>query len=156
MIIKWGRYGKFLACSNFPECKNTRPVDGEGQPVKQEKVNKKCPKCGSKLIIKHGKMGRRFLACSAYPKCKHTESIDTGYICPREGCGGHIQERYSRKGKMFFGCSNYPNCDFASWDPPTKGQCPLCGCKTMILKVRKSGTTRHCGRCDYSEAVEEG
>ncbi|RKZ29319.1 type I DNA topoisomerase [bacterium] len=154
MIIKWGRHGKFLACSNFPECKNTKPIDEKGRPVNQEIEGKKCPECGKPLVIKHDRRGRRFIACTGYPKCRYTEPFDTGYPCPKEGCDGHIQERWTRKNKVFFGCSNYPECDFASWDPPVEGPCPECGCKTMFLNVRKKGTTKICVRCGYSEPVE--
>lgn len=154
MIIKWGRHGRFLACTNFPECKNTKPVNEEGEPVEQEKVDKKCPECGKELIIKHDRRGRRFIACTGYPDCKFTEPYDTGYICPNKDCGGKVQERYTRRGKVFFGCSNYPKCDFASWDPPTEGPCPSCGCETMFIQVRKSGTRKVCLACNYKEVVE--
>ncbi len=154
MIIKWGRHGRFLACTNFPECKNTKPIDEEGNPVEQEVVDKKCPECRKQLIVKHDRRGRRFTACSGYPECRYTEPYDTGFTCPNKGCHGHVQERYTRRGKVFYGCSNYPDCDFASWDPPIEGPCPSCGCETMFLRVRKSGTNKFCIACKYKEAVE--
>ncbi|MCK5833491.1 type I DNA topoisomerase [bacterium] len=155
MIIKWGRYGKFLACSNFPECKNTKPIDENGDPVPETTIDRKCPKCGNALVIKHDRHGHRFLACSTYPKCKHTEPFDTGFKCPKEGCSGHLVEKHTKRSKHFFGCSEYPKCDFASWDPPIEGKCPSCGCETMFLSVRKRGTLKKCGRCSYSEPVDE-
>jgi DNA topoisomerase-1 len=155
MIIKWGRYGKFLACSNFPECKNTKPIDDNGEVLPEIEVDRVCPKCGKPLVVKHDRRERRFLACSGYPDCKYTEPFDTGFECPNENCDGRLVEKYTRKNKVFFGCSKYPDCDFASWDPPTKGKCPSCGHETMFLIVRKSGVTRKCKRCGYSETVEE-
>ncbi len=155
MVIKWGRYGKFLACSNFPECKNTKPIDEQGDPIPETKIERNCPKCNSPMVIKHDRRGHRFLACSAYPACKHTEPFDTGFKCPKEGCSGHLVEKFSKKGKAFYGCSNYPECDFASWDPPVEGKCPNCGCETMFLSMRKRGGSKKCGRCGYSEPVEE-
>lgn len=154
MIIKWGRHGRFLACTNFPECKNTKPIDKDGNLVEQESVDKKCPECGEQLIVKHDRRGRRFIACSGYPECRYTEPYGTGFRCPNKGCNGEVQERYTRRGKVFYGCSNYPDCDFASWDPPVEGPCPSCGCETMFLKVRKKGTTKVCMACNYKEAVE--
>lgn len=154
MIIKWGRHGRFLACTNFPECKNTKPIDDSGKPVEQETIDKKCPKCGKALIVKHDRRGRRFIACSGYPDCKYTEPYDMGFKCPNEKCNGHVQERYTRRGKVFYGCSNYPDCDFASWDPPIEGPCPTCGCETMFLRVRKNGTSKVCVVCKFKEAVE--
>jgi DNA topoisomerase-1 len=154
MIIKWGRHGRFLACTNFPECKNTKPIDDAGKPVEQETIDKKCPNCGKALIVKHDRRGRRFIACSGYPDCKYTEPYDMGFKCPNENCNGHVQERYTRRGKVFYGCSNYPDCDFASWDPPIEGPCPTCGCETMFMRVRKNGTSKVCVACKYREAVE--
>ena len=155
MVIKWGRYGRFLACSNFPECKNTKPIDEKGELMPEIKVDRTCPKCGKPLIVKHDRRGRRFLACSGYPECKYTEPLDTGFKCPRDGCDGRLVEKYSRKGKVFFACSNYPKCDFASWDPPIAGKCPSCGQETMFLVVRKKNTVRKCAHCGYTEPVEE-
>jgi len=154
MVIKWGRHGRFLACTNFPDCKNTKPIDKDGNPMELEVSDKKCPKCGRQLVVKHDRRGRKFTACSGYPDCRYTEPFDTGFKCPKEGCGGNIQERYTKRGKVFFGCSNYPKCDFASWDPPVEGKCPSCDCETMFLRVRKTNTSRVCMRCKYQETVE--
>ncbi|HHS51030.1 MAG TPA: type I DNA topoisomerase [candidate division Zixibacteria bacterium] len=155
MIIKWGRHGKFLACSNFPECKNTKPINEDGDPVPETTVERNCPKCGQPLLVKHDRRGHRFLACSAYPNCRHTEPFDTGFACPKTDCNGHLVEKHSRKNKLFFGCSEYPECDFASWDAPTEGKCPSCGCETIFLQVRKRGTIKKCAICGYSEPVDE-
>jgi len=155
MVKKWSKHGRFLACSAFPDCKNTMPIDEDGNPVEQEKIDRPCPECGSVLTVKHDRRGHRFIACTAYPKCTYTAPYETGFRCPRQDCDGVIVEKYTRKGKVFYGCSNYPNCDFASWDPPVEGPCPECGSDVMFLAVRKTKTTRKCSVCGYSEEINE-
>ncbi|MBI5888031.1 MAG: type I DNA topoisomerase [Deltaproteobacteria bacterium] len=133
MVIKWGRNGKFLACSGYPDCKNTKDfkTDEAGNVVALERAapeitDEKCPKCGSSMLIKSGRFGR-FLACSKYPECKTTSPLTTGVPCP-ENCGGKIVEKRSRWGKVFFSCSNYPKCKYAANEMPqtpasdTRGQ----------------------------------
>ena len=127
MVIKWGRRGKFLACSGYPECKNTKDfkTDEAGKVVALERAapeptEEKCPKCGAPMFIKTGKFGR-FLACSKYPECKTTSPLTTGVPCP-EGCGGKIVEKRSRWGKVFFSCSNYPKCKYAANEMPQKAE----------------------------------
>ena len=112
MVIKWGRNGQFLACSNFPECKNIKDFvkdeDGKIKIVEQEKVDGACPKCGSELVVKNGRFGK-FIACSNYPKCKYTQPFTLGIKCPE--CGeGEITEKKNRKGQFFYSCSRYPDC----------------------------------------------
>jgi DNA topoisomerase-1 len=117
MVIKWGRNGYFLACSGFPECRNTkeytRNPDGTltVQPATRP-LDQICPSCGSPMVIRRGRFGE-FLACSRYPDCKTTSAISLGVACPRPGCGGYLSEKRSRRGKIFFGCSNYSKtkCD---------------------------------------------
>jgi DNA topoisomerase-1 len=132
MVIKSGRYGKFLACPNYPECKNTKPLNGKG-PV--EETNEICEKCGSKMLLRKGKFGE-FLACSNYPNCKNTKpvikTIDVN--CPQ--CGNQLLIKYTKAGRKFFGCSNYPACKFVSWFEPTGEKCSSCG-EIMVLKNKK-------------------
>ncbi|MBI4240044.1 type I DNA topoisomerase [Candidatus Uhrbacteria bacterium] len=120
MLVKMGRFGKFLACSGFPECKNSKPLttthesDGHG-----EQEYDPCEKCGSKMVIKRGRFGS-FLGCSAYPECKTIRSLTdkkTGISCPECGSGTVIQKRSKRK-KIFYSCSRYPDCTFVSWTKP--------------------------------------
>lgn len=116
-----------------------------------EETDEVCDKCGSPMVIKHGRFGR-FMACSNYPECSNTKSIvkKTGVRCPK--CGGDLVERRTRKGRVFYGCSNYPDCDFSTWDKPVKDNCPKCD---SILVEKKSGkkTTIKClsDACDYTE-----
>lgn len=128
MIIKIGRFGKFMACTNYPECKNTKSLNPE--EVKQQKeveaTNEKCEKCGEPMILRHGRFGP-FLGCSGYPKCKNIKGIDikVNLKCPKCGQGDVVQRR-SKRGKPFYGCNKYPDCDFAMWEKPTGEFCPEC------------------------------
>ncbi|MBI5399610.1 type I DNA topoisomerase [Candidatus Saganbacteria bacterium] len=118
IIIRSGRYGDFMACSAYPNCKYTKDIAGEGGERQLEEI---CEKCGSKMGMKHGRYGA-FLACSGYPKCKNIKSIlkKIGTPCPQ--CGGEIVERRTRKHRIFYGCSNYPKCDYATWQRPGSGK----------------------------------
>ncbi len=133
LVVKYGRFGKFLACSNYPECKFTKPL-----PQEIEYTGEKCPECGGNLIIKRGRGGVRFIACENYPKCKYTRPYSTGITCP-ECNEGEIVERVSGKGKIFYSCSRYPECKFALWDEPVNVKCPSCG---YPIVVRKRGKGR--------------
>ncbi len=148
MVVKWGRNGKFLACSGYPECKNTRPLE---EPEEIE-TDEKCEKCGAPMIIKTGRYGR-FLACSNYPKCKNTKPIPLGIKCPEDG--GDIVERRSRKGKIFYGCANYPDCKFAVWDKPVDKKCPNCDADFLVEKHTKSkGDFLRCLNCKSEFPLE--
>jgi DNA topoisomerase-1 len=117
LMIKLGRYGKFLACSGFPECKYTRPLGKEGKPAEPQKTDEKCPKCGKDLVLKESRFGK-FLACSGYPGCKYTKNIviESKVKCP--DCGGKLIQKRTRKGRTFWGCENYPKCKRAYWKEP--------------------------------------
>lgn len=124
MVIKWGRKGKFLACTGYPECKSTSDftTDEDGRVVaveRKEETGESCPSCGKPMVIKSGRYGR-FLACSDYPTCKTTKAVSTGVPCPAEGCDGELLERRSKRGKDFYSCSNYPKCSYATWQRPKK------------------------------------
>lgn len=123
MVIKWGRRGKFLACSGYPDCKSTTDFkteeDGKVVPIERVlEVRGECPKCSSPMVVKSGRFGR-FLACSAYPKCKSTQPLTTGVPCPTDGCDGELVEKRTKRGGLFFSCSRYPKCDYATWKDPT-------------------------------------
>nr|MBN2276683.1 type I DNA topoisomerase [candidate division Zixibacteria bacterium] len=152
MVIKWGRNGRFLACSGYPECKTTRPLAGETEEV--VKTDEKCEKCGSPMVVKTGRFGK-FLACSAYPTCKTTRPLPTGVKCPREGCGGDVVVKRSKRGKVFYGCSNYPKCDFVAWYKPVNKTCPQCQNNYMYEKVsQKRGTYLACPTCKHKVYLE--
>ena len=203
MVIKWGRYGKFLACSNYPECKNTRQLvaaEGEGGPELHETVasevcpkhnqamvlkkgrfgpflacpsypecketkrlvrgaqgklqveqlapiDEKCPECGSPLMWRRGRFGP-FIACSNFPACKYIkkkEAREIGLLCP--DCGqGQVVERKGRWGRSFYGCRRYPECKFTAYHKPVAEPCPDCGRAFLLEKeTKKEGKVVFCG-----------
>ncbi|MCX6744449.1 MAG: type I DNA topoisomerase [Candidatus Parcubacteria bacterium] len=122
MIVKMGRFGKFLACSNYPECKNIQPMMMTEEEHKALETNETCPKCNAPLIIKTGRFGK-FLACSKYPDCKFTKPIQKsiGLKCPK--CSqGDVVVKKSKRGKIFYACNRYPDCDYASWEKPVSAE----------------------------------
>jgi DNA topoisomerase-1 len=126
MVIKLGRFGKFMACTNYPTCKTTKPM-GEEKKLIEEFSGEVCDKCGKPMAVKRGRYGA-FLACTGYPDCKNIKSITkpTGAKCPE--CGkGDIVEKKSKAGRNFYACNNYPDCKFAMWQKPTGEKCPKCG-----------------------------
>jgi DNA topoisomerase-1 len=160
MVLKRGRFGEFMACSGYPDCRNTKKIVKSAQEmtVKQDiPLDEDCPSCGKKLAIKHGRFGE-FTACSNYPSCKYIKLKSTGVRCGKEGCAGEIVERKSRRGKTFYGCSRYPDCDFVLWNKPLPDPCPLCGAPFTAMKTTKrTGTVRFCNNedCEFKEAVED-
>jgi DNA topoisomerase-1 len=152
MVIKWGRNGKFLACSGYPECKNTKPLE---EPEPPEQSGETCELCGSPMVIKRGRFGE-FLACLRYPECKKTRPISTNIACPEENCSGTILQRQSRKGKIFYGCGEYPKCKFAIWNQPVDKNCPVCDYPIMENKVtRTHGHFYQCPQCKHKEILEK-
>ncbi len=146
MVIKWGRNGHFLACSGYPECRNTkeytRNPDGTLTVLPSTRPSDQtCPTCGSPMVVRRGRFGE-FLACSRYPDCKTTSPISLGVACPRPNCGGYLTEKRSKRGKIFFGCSNYAKskCDFVSWDRPHPEALPA---MWRALRRAKGPALRH-------------
>jgi DNA topoisomerase I len=163
MVIKWGRNGYFLACSGFPDCRNTkeytRNADGSLTVMPTTRPSDQvCPNCASPMVIRRGRFGE-FLACSRYPDCKTTSPISLGVNCPRANCGGYLTEKRSRRGKVFFGCSNYSKtkCDFVSWDRPMAKACPQCAAVFVVQKVSRSGVRLRCMAegCGWTADPEE-
>ncbi len=135
MVIKTSRYGKFLACTGYPECKNTKNIGRDGQVEEKptnEPTGEKCEKCGGDMVKKVGRFGP-FLACDNYPKCKNIKNIEVkiDMKCPKCENGDIVQKR-SKRGKIFFGCSKYPDCDFALWEKPTGKFCEKCKAPMII------------------------
>jgi len=117
MDIKIGRFGKYLACTNYPNCTNIKSLkelsNGNNEP---EYTGDNCPKCGAKTIYREGKFGR-FIGCEKYPDCDFTKVISLGIKCPK--CKeGDVVARKTKKGRLFYGCNKYPDCDYASWKLP--------------------------------------
>ncbi len=139
MVAKFGRFGKFLACSGYPECKSTKQLAKDGSVAPEFKTDEKCPTCGADMVVKRSRFGE-FLSCSRYPECKTNKPIvkKTGVKC--NVCGlGEFVERKSRFGKMFYSCERYPDCKNALWSKPTGENCELC--KHPIV-LAKNDTTR--------------
>lgn len=145
MVMKHGKFGSFLACSNYPECKNTRPV--------KQKIttDKKCDKCGAPMVARNGKFGP-FLACSKYPKCKNIMPYPLGFKCPIPSCTGEIVEKRTRKGKTFYSCSN-KDCDFISWTRPVPKKCPTCSADFLLRKGAKLICPNP--ECDHEQETED-
>ncbi|MBQ8474490.1 MAG: type I DNA topoisomerase, partial [Clostridia bacterium] len=140
MIIKNGRFGKFAACPNYPQCKNTQPLVKKEvkAEVQDEKVtDMKCELCGADMVVRTGRYGA-FYACSDYPKCKFTKQKGKalGVNCPH--CGSEILTKYGKNRTVFYSCSKYPECDFSSWDMPLAEKCPQCG--DILYRKKGKGT----------------
>ena len=156
MIYKNGRYGKFLACPNYPTCKNTKPIEKVANNASDTSVVElagfKCDVCGNDMVVRNGKYGE-FYACSAYPTCTNTKQkvTDTGVLCPN--CKGKIVARHGKGKMLFYSCENYPECDFSTWDMPLAENCPECG---GILYYRKSRKCVICKsrKCNYKREEE--
>jgi DNA topoisomerase I len=164
MVIKWGRNGEFLACSNYPKCTNTSEFGRDEQgnivlkapsaPVPTDEV---CEKCGKPMVRRRSRFGE-FLGCSGYPDCDgikrlQSEPVKTGVACP-ECKEGEILERRSRRGKLFYGCGRYPKCKFAAWNKVVPEPCPSCGATYMVEKeLKRTGTTWQCANkeCGYKQ-----
>lgn len=157
MVYKTGRFGKFLACPNYPGCKNTMAVDKDGnplknEPAKQELAGFKCELCGSEMVVRRGRYGI-FYACEKYPSCTHTKQkvTDIGVNCPR--CSSKILARHGKGNTLFYSCEKYPECDFSSWDMPLSERCPDCNEMLYYRKSRKSVICKN-KSCGYKREEE--
>lgn len=185
MVVKVGRYGKFLGCPNYPECDYIKSLE---EPETTDEV---CEKCGSPMVYKKSRYGK-FLACSNYPECTNIKSDDkqSDQKCPQCGkfmvermgkygkynycadckkiesarervaacpeCGKNVVKKFTKSKKIFYGCEGYPKCKFASWDIPSDSKCPQCG-KYMVIKNLKSGNQLKCSdkKCGYGVKIEQ-
>jgi DNA topoisomerase-1 len=147
LLLRKGRYGEFIACSNFPKCKYTKNPDGT-EKEEPEETDEVCEKCGSPMVIKDSRRGK-FLACSGYPKCKNAKSLtpprELEVPCPL--CGDKIQEREGKRGK-FFGCAAYPKCKFISNFEPINKKCPECD-YIMGKKTLRGKEVHECLKCKH-------
>ncbi|MBQ7846787.1 MAG: type I DNA topoisomerase [Clostridia bacterium] len=152
MVVKNGRFGKFAACPNYPECKNTKPLAKDGKSAKEEKPatpvsGMVCEKCGGPMVMRTGRYGS-FFACAAYPKCAYTKqpANELDVNCPL--CGKKIVSKRGKRKSVFYSCSGYPDCSFSSWDLPTDKSCPTCG-KMLFVKKGKDLLICHEKECGY-------
>lgn len=153
LLLRKGRFGEFVACSNFPKCKYTKnqnEAKQEDTSALSEATGEICDKCGSPMVIKDSKRGK-FLACSAYPKCKNAKPLtppkELSVACPE--CGGKLNERQGKRG-TFYGCSNYPKCKFIANFEPIDRHCSECG-YLMGKKILKTKTVYECFKCKHKE-----
>lgn len=149
MQMKRGRFGPFLGCTGYPECRNIRKIGKTGvaapPPVP---LDEKCPVDGAQLVKRFGRFGE-FISCSNYPKCKYIKQETVGVSCSRPGCKGEIVVKKSKRGKAFYGCSEYPNCNVVYWDKPVVDTCPQCNAPFLLEKTtKKEGTFRYCANQD--------
>ena len=158
MVYKNGKFGRFLACPNFPKCRNTKALDENGNvvdkenPKQPEQTGVICDKCGSPMVLRHGKFGD-FLACSAYPKCKNIKNIQTNEDygkCP--DCGKPLKRIISGKG-AFYGCTGYPDCKFTSLYPVSDKKCSDCG-GYMVKRSYKGKNYLVCAKKDCGHREE--
>jgi DNA topoisomerase-1 len=161
MVIRRGRFGRFLACSGFPACKNTREISTEKTTMSAATttVVTPCEKCGRPMTLKHGRYGE-FLACTGYPDCKSTRPVAVAMACPEPHCTGQIVQRKSRNRRTFYGCTNYPGCTFSAWQRPVPKACPQCHAPYLLEKQANTRQTKgpilQCASktCGYREVPE--
>ena len=158
MVIRLGRYGKFLACSGYPECKATRPLKSEDTGAHQVGVltSEVCEQCGSPMVVRKGRYGE-FLACSAYPTCKVAKPMSLGVACPTGGCTGALVQRRTKRGRIFYGCNRYPDCQFTLWSKPVSMPCPECQAPFLVEQgSARKGKLLRCFRqeCGYETPME--
>jgi DNA topoisomerase-1 len=153
LTVRSGRFGPFIACVNYPECRYTKPLKRDRPPDRP--TDEVCSECGSPMVIKTGRYGE-FLACTAYPKCKHTRPVPLGVKCPK--CHtGDLAARRTKRGRTFYGCSRYPDCDFSTWHRPTPVVCPSCGFNGAESRSTKTrGDYFRCLRCQHEFVAEDG
>ncbi len=164
MVIKNGRFGKFAACPNYPACRNTKPIDKDGNViVKGEGAENtgatpapddiKCDVCGGPMVIRRGRYGN-FYACANYPECRSTKPINKDLNVPCPLCGSKILIKHGRKKSVFYSCEKYPECKFSTWDIPQEEKCPECG--GLLLK-KKGKDLIYClnESCGFTKTVEK-
>ncbi|MGD0268331.1 MAG: type I DNA topoisomerase [Candidatus Sulfotelmatobacter sp.] len=154
MVLKRGRFGQFMACTGYPDCKTTRRLD-QGKKVPDIPIDELCPKCNRNMMIRHGRFGE-FTACSGYPECKYVKQNYIGVKCP-ECKEGDLVEKRARKGNTFYGCGTYPKCKFTSAHRPIAEKCPSCGSEYLVQKFLKDGPVIACPNkeCDYERPAPE-
>ena len=162
MAIRSSRFGQFLGCIGYPECKTKIALTKEGKPVPEDRPSEeKCKTCKSPMLVRYGRYGD-YLACSS-EECTEQRPILklTGVECPRSDCDGQIVEKKSRHGKIFYGCSNYSlnQCTSAYWYPPIVSGGPkingVSGNALQFYKLLKRGDQVACSakECDFAQLI---
>ncbi|MEW6775312.1 MAG: type I DNA topoisomerase [Bdellovibrionota bacterium] len=163
MVLKWGRFGEFLACPKYPDCKNTmnikRKEDGSITPVRPqdswEPYEGSCTACGSTLTVRRAWTGSRYIACEKYKNgCTVTRPFPIGIKCPE--CSGDIVERASKRRKLFYGCGRFPDCKYVVWNKPVAKACPSCNHPFLTEKfTKRAGHQLVCPKegCGYKETI---
>lgn len=160
LAIRLGKAGRFIGCTNYPDCDYTRNLEQTTEEAAQEEIisDHRCPLCEGELLVKTGKYGK-FIGCRNYPTCRHMEPLQrpaaTGVACPQ--CQeGEIVEKRSRKGKTFYACNRYPTCQYALWNPPVAKACPKCQWPIVTHKsTKRSGEQYVCPQegCGHVETI---
>ncbi|HEV3041786.1 MAG TPA: type I DNA topoisomerase [Candidatus Angelobacter sp.] len=153
MVLKRGRFGQFMACTGYPECRTTRRLD-QGKKVPDVPLEETCPQCNRNLVLRHGRYGE-FISCSGYPDCKYIKQNFIGVKCPECKEGELVEKKARRRGNLFYGCSNYPKCSFTSAYKPVAEKCPQCGSPYLLEKNLKSGAVLVCPNNSRKAAEEE-
>lgn len=164
MVIKNGRFGKFAACPNYPTCRNTKPIDKEGNVIEKNSekaaenltpapADVKCDICGGAMVIRRGRYGS-FYACAKYPECKSTKPITKDLNVPCPACGSKILIKHGRKKSVFYSCEKYPECKFSTWDIPQENKCPEC---SGLLLKKKGKDLVYCinEKCSYTGTIDK-
>jgi DNA topoisomerase-1 len=152
MVLMRGRFGQFMACTGYPDCKTTRRLD-QGKRVPDVPLEELCPKCSRNLVLRHGRYGE-FISCSGYPDCKYIKQNFIGVKCPQCADGELVEKKARRRGNTFYGCSNYPSCEFTSAYKPVAETCPQCASPYLLEKHLKSGSIVVCPN-NSKKSVEE-
>ncbi|MBQ5778110.1 MAG: type I DNA topoisomerase, partial [Oscillospiraceae bacterium] len=164
MVIKNGRFGKFAACPNYPTCRNTKPIDKDGNIIEKTAENPTenltpapdgvvCELCGGAMVVRRGRFGN-FYACAKYPECRSTKPITKDLNVPCPSCGSKILIKHGRKKSVFYSCEKYPQCKFSTWDIPQEEKCPECN--GLLLK-KKGKDLVYCinESCSYSTTYDK-
>ena len=158
MVVKNGRFGKFAACPNYPQCRNTKPLTSNETleaPEKKQQIiaDFKCELCGSDMVQRSGRYGS-FFACSKFPACNFTKqkTRDTGVPCPK--CGSKVVMKNGKNKTVFYSCEKYPECDFSSWDMPTNEKCPECG-EILFRKKGQNVLFCHTKACGFKKEIKD-